>query len=168
MKDRITVQEAARRLGVKDDAIRKRIQRGTLEYDKEPDGRVFVYLDAAYDGASDTSKDSTIHTSQDSWQDATQDASQDVSYALLVEVLRQELEDWKAVVQTRDEELRRKDHIIAALTERIPEIEGPRKGSGEPPEASVTASEASGDGEEGRADQEKPEERPWWRRIFQG
>jgi excisionase family DNA binding protein len=56
MKDRITVQEAARRLGVKDDAIRKRIQRGTLDHEKDPDGRVFVYLDATHDAASDGSK----------------------------------------------------------------------------------------------------------------
>ena len=46
-KDRITVQEAAKRLRVKDDAIRKRIQRGTLQHDKDPDGRVYVYLDAS-------------------------------------------------------------------------------------------------------------------------
>jgi hypothetical protein len=29
-QDRVTIQEAAERLGVKEDAIRKRIQRGTL------------------------------------------------------------------------------------------------------------------------------------------
>jgi hypothetical protein len=29
----------------------------------------------------------------------------------------------KAVIHTRDEELRRKDHIIAALTELIPELQ---------------------------------------------
>jgi hypothetical protein len=39
-------------------------------------------------------------------------------------MLQNELEDWKGVA-TRDEELRRKDHIIAALTERIPELEAP-------------------------------------------
>jgi DNA-directed RNA polymerase specialized sigma24 family protein len=33
--DRITIQEAARRLGVKDDAIRKRIQRGTMDHEKD-------------------------------------------------------------------------------------------------------------------------------------
>lgn len=39
-QDRVTIQEAARRLGIKDDAIRKRIQRGTLESEKSQDGRV--------------------------------------------------------------------------------------------------------------------------------
>jgi hypothetical protein len=43
--DRVTVAEAAARLGVKEQAIRKRIQRGTLAHDKDEDGRVYVYLD---------------------------------------------------------------------------------------------------------------------------
>lgn len=163
MKERITVQEAARRLGVKDDAIRKRIQRGTLEHDKAADGRVFVYLDATHDESSDTSQDSAGHTAQDSRQDGAQDATQDVSQAALVEVLQQELQDWKEVVRTRDEELRRKDHIIAALTERIPEIEAPQEAAGEGRDVPVTASEASGNGED-RADAEKPVS--WWRRFF--
>jgi DNA-directed RNA polymerase specialized sigma24 family protein len=38
--DRVTVAEAAARLGVKEQAIRKRIQRGTLLYDKDDNGRV--------------------------------------------------------------------------------------------------------------------------------
>ena len=42
---RVTVAEAAARLGVKEQAIRKRIQRGTLAHDKDDDGRVYVYLD---------------------------------------------------------------------------------------------------------------------------
>lgn len=43
--DRVTVVEAAARLGVKEQAIRKRIQRGTIAHDKDDDGRVYVYLD---------------------------------------------------------------------------------------------------------------------------
>jgi len=43
--DRFTVAQAADRLGVKEQAVRKRIQRGTLVHDKDGDGRVYVYLD---------------------------------------------------------------------------------------------------------------------------
>ena len=43
--DRVTIQEAARRFGVSEGAVRKRVTRGTLEHDKEDDGRVYVYLD---------------------------------------------------------------------------------------------------------------------------
>ena len=72
----ITVQEAARRLGVKEDAIRKRMQRGTLKHEKDPkDGRVYVYMDATQDGLQDTS----------------QDTAEDASYDALVEALRDQL-----------------------------------------------------------------------------
>jgi DNA-directed RNA polymerase specialized sigma24 family protein len=37
---RVTVAEAAAKLGVKEQAIRKRIQRGNLTHDKDEDGRV--------------------------------------------------------------------------------------------------------------------------------
>jgi excisionase family DNA binding protein len=160
----ITVQEAARRLGVKEDAIRKRMQRGTLEHEKDPeDGRVYVFLDATLDGSQDTA----------------QDTSEDTSYDALVETLRDQVSYLKAVIQTRDheleartEELRRKDHIIAALTERIPELE-PAAGTRESPESTGEPSDTP----EPRSASEEPqepspersqEERSWWRRIFGG
>jgi excisionase family DNA binding protein len=39
-QDRVTIQEAAQRLGVKEDAVRKRIQRGSMRHEKAEDGRV--------------------------------------------------------------------------------------------------------------------------------
>src|SRR5215210_6310812 len=43
--DRLTIQEAARRLGISEGAVRKRVARDSLKHDKEEDGRVYVYLD---------------------------------------------------------------------------------------------------------------------------
>jgi hypothetical protein len=43
--ERVTIQEAARKLGVSEGAVRKRVTRKTLPHDKDPDGRVYVYLD---------------------------------------------------------------------------------------------------------------------------
>ncbi len=177
MKDRITVQEAARRLGVKDDAIRKRIQRGTLDHDKDPHGRVFVYLDANHGTSSDTYKDSTRYASQDGKGEESQDTTHDASYVALIEVLRSELEDWKQVVATRDEELRRKDHIIAALTERIPELEapaepreGPDTASDEPAKATASPEQQESQEEARRIREELEAERSkgFWRRLFGG
>ena len=116
--DRVTVAEAAARLGVKEQAIRKRIQRGTLAHDKDEDGRVYVYLDPQ-DGATSTS----IDTGMDKLLQSLQDQ---IAY------LRQEAEDWK-------EEASRKDTIIMSLTQRIPELEAPTK----PREASNAAQEPS-------------------------
>jgi hypothetical protein len=114
--DRVTVQEAAKRLGVKDDAIRKRIQRATLEHDKDPDGRVYVYLDAtedeSYDGQSGAK---TRPTSQDATQDAVVLAKDETISELRdqVDFLRRELE--------------RKDAILMSLTQRVPELEAPAR-----------------------------------------
>ncbi len=116
--DRVTVAEAAARLGVKEQAIRKRIQRGTLVHDKDDDGRVYVYLDTQ-DRATGTGTDAGMSTLVQSLQDQ-------IAY------LRQEAEDWK-------EEASRKDTIIMSLTQRIPELEAPTK----PREASDTAQEPS-------------------------
>jgi hypothetical protein len=43
--DRLTIQDAARRLGISEGAVRKRVARKSLKHDKDDDGRVYVYLD---------------------------------------------------------------------------------------------------------------------------
>ena len=44
MYDRLAVPEAARALGLTEGALRQRIQRGTLESERDEDGRVYVLL----------------------------------------------------------------------------------------------------------------------------
>ena len=82
--------------------------------------------------------------------------------------LRQQLD-------TRTEELRRKDHIIAALTERIPELEAPRedaRGREEPPQDAsedpdgVEVTDASPETQNGAQSTTEEASRPWWKRIF--
>jgi len=149
-QDRVTIQEAAKRLGVKEDAIRKRIQRGTLRHEKTPEGRVFVWVDAAPDATQDTT--------QDAYRDVSHDAlltAKDETIAALREQLAQANE--------RDRENRR---IIAALTARIPAIEAPPEAR-ESPETVEEEPEraephpATGEAHEGVR-------RPWWRRVLGG
>jgi DNA-binding Lrp family transcriptional regulator len=87
--DRLTIQEAARRLGISEGAVRKRVTRKTLQYDKEEDGRVYVYLDSG--GRQRV--------------DGGQDAGVDPNSNALISQLRDE------VAYLRDEN-RRKDEII--------------------------------------------------------
>ena len=141
--DRVTVAEAALRLGVKEQAIRKRIQRGTLAHDKGEDGRVYVYLDAE-DGATGTRTDAGMSTLVQSLQDQ-------IAY------LRQEAEDWK-------EEARRKDTIILSLTQRISELEAPS----EPRDAPETAAKGGEREVLDETERAVEERRPWWCRIFEG
>jgi predicted ArsR family transcriptional regulator len=96
-RERVTVQEAARQLGITESAVRKRVQRGLLEHDKEPDGRLYVYLDT---------------------RDIGQDKVRDSSYDMLVRRLENENEFLRR-------ELERKDTIMLNMTEAMKAISPP-------------------------------------------
>ncbi len=161
-RDRVTVQEAARRLGVKDDAVRKRIQRGTLEHDKDSDGRVYVYLDVTKDES---------HAGQDT--KAVWDTSQVSAKDALVMAKDETISELRDQIGFLRRELERKDAILMSLTQRIPELEAPSREpalSQEPPGASRSVAEQS-EGEEplpGGGGAQEGSERPssWWRRMF--
>jgi hypothetical protein len=146
---RYTVPEAADALGITPEAVRTRISRGTLESVR--DGRrVFVLLNA-----------DQIRPNTDQTNDQT----------ALVEILRDQVEYLRSELARREEthleESRRKDSIIAALTQRIPEIEAPRE---TPSEARGEPESAGGPGPSGDVPPEADRggERPWWRRMFGG
>jgi excisionase family DNA binding protein len=122
-QDKVTIQEAARRLGVKEDAIRKRIQRGSMRHEKAEDGRVYVWVEAAWD---------TGRTAQDATQDTAQDTSQDER----LEDLREQVGYLRRQLDDEREARRRADTIIAQLaraTEEqartIRELEAPQEAS---------------------------------------
>ncbi len=108
--NRLTVQEAARHLGISQDAVRQRIRRGSMRYDKDDKGRVYVYLDLTDTHLTD------VH-------DASRDAVHDASRNELITELRDRVRFLEAELMDRKEESRRKDHIIVALTQRIPQLE---------------------------------------------
>jgi hypothetical protein len=87
--DRLTIQEAARALEISEGAVRKRLTRGTLQHEKEDDGRVYVYV-----GRGDRRG-----------VDDGQDEGVDPNSNALISQLRDE------VAYLRDEN-RRKDEII--------------------------------------------------------
>ncbi len=164
VEDRVTIQTAARRLGVKDDAVRKRIQRGTLDYEKDPDGRVYVFLDAAQSASQDNNRHSNGTVSQDSAEDTSQD--------ILLNTLQDQIQFLRNIIEARDrelesrtEELRRKDTIIMSLTQRLPELNT----------ASSTEDLGNDDGlvcssgeenEKTFEDSQADTKRPWWRTLI--
>ena len=151
---RLTVQEAAEILGTSVDAVRMRVRRGSLDSEKDPDGRVYVWVD-------DDSSETKLRPDGES---NALISAKDETIALLREQLEAEREAHK--------EARR---IIAGLVQRVPELEaspGEPAPSEEPLRASETAAEtppgpparppAGGEGSQtGSA-------RPWWRRVFGG
>lgn len=121
--NKATVYEAAEVLGVTVDAIRKRIQRGTIPHERHEDGRVYVLLEASSGRSRDTVQDDGGRKAG-----TVQDKDRDE----LVEYLTDQLAYLRQIIETRDqelaartEEMRRKDLIVAALTGRIPELSQP-------------------------------------------
>ena len=147
--DRVSVPEAAQRLGVTQDAVRKRIHRDAIAWDQDGDGRYYVYLEDKQDTTRTTSRERRHDTHDRGGGDRDRD--------MLIELLRSELAAWQ-------EEARRKDHIIAALTERIPELAAPA--SPEPREAPVSS---SGEADMGTnpPEQQPSQRRSWWREFFE-
>jgi hypothetical protein len=144
--DRLTVAQAANALDISQDAVRKRIARGTIPHDRDDSGRVYVYL----------SSSETVHkTDQYTIQD---DATKTVQDAYI-----RSLEDQIAFLRR---ELERKDGILLNLTERIPELEAPSEASA----AAEAAEEQQGRGQHPSAtvESQEPVQRPWWRRMFGG
>jgi|SRR5215203_4032725 len=156
---RITVAEAAQRLGVSQDAVYKRIKRGTIPWDKAEDGKTVVYLEEANestnrpDAASERLKTST---------DTTGPSSIDVSVDVLVDELRDR-------VSFLEEELRRKDTILMSLVQRVPELEAPRDSSPEAPGPPETPSEDAGKAANASPEPQEPSQRrSWLYRFFFG
>jgi hypothetical protein len=148
--DRLSVPEAAQRLGVTQDAVRKRIHRDAISWEQDDDGRYYVHL---YD-TQDTTRNSSRATRQDTSRDTLFEVMQDQ-----IDTLKQEVTDWK-------EEARRKDHLLAAALERIPAIEPPLDTPSEPREAPVSDSEDAPNN--AREEESGEPRRSWWGRFFLG
>jgi len=138
---RFTVKEAAQRLNVSEAAIRQRIQRDSIPYEKDEEtNRVYIILDDSlgYDERLDDVEPDVEHSSKRELIDTLQ------------EQLRLERES--------SAELRR---IIAGLTQRIPAIEA----SPDERESPISSSEDAAKGT-GPEQQEPTERRSWWREFF--
>jgi excisionase family DNA binding protein len=156
---RLTVDEAAKLLGTSANALRKRIERGTIQSEKVDGVRYVLLSDRDIPQHAGDTPDDMPHDSAAVTHDSATGMSAFVeSLEDQVDYLRRQLEVWQ-------EEARRKDHIIAALTERIPELEPAREASSGPRESPQAASEqqssATTHPEDG--DAEKPS---WFRRFF--
>src|SRR5919112_4774617 len=110
--NRVSVYDAAKVLGLTVDAIRKRIQRGTMTHEQDDNGRGWVLL-----GASSTNPDNV----QDDYR-ATSDG--------LVGELREQIRCLREILSKEQDAYRRADAIIAqptqanaALTTLVDELE---------------------------------------------
>jgi hypothetical protein len=145
--DRVTVPEAADILGVTQSAVRKRIQRGTIPWDKDEDGKTLVYVDT-----SETSHGTETSKSRDASQGQSRDEVLEV-YRDQVEFLRRELE--------------RKDTLLMSLMQRVPELEAAPEPRNAPEAFAEGAADNRGD-DLPPEPQEPLERRSWLHRFFFG
>jgi hypothetical protein len=121
---RVSVQEAAEHLGTTVDAIRKRVQRGTIAHDKDEHGRVWILLDT----------DRTRHAID---QDSTGQRQDSESGALISE-MRGRIEDLRDQLEAERQAHAESRRLLMAALERIPpQLAAPQ----EPTEAAETADE---------------------------
>ena len=142
--DRVTVPEAAEMMGVTQSAIRKRVHRGTILWDKDHEGRIYVYVDPSEmspETRGGKARDTSAGQSRDELLEAYRDQ---------VEFLRRELE--------------RKDTLLMSLMQRVPELEPAQ----EPRESPASSSEEENKTPPPSKQQEPSEKRSWLHRFFFG
>jgi hypothetical protein len=143
--DRVTVPEAAEMMGVTQSAIRKRVHRGTIPWDKDHEGRIYVYVDPS-ELSPETRGGKARNTSTGQSRDEVLEAYRDQ-----VEFLRRELE--------------RKDTLLMSLMQRVPKLELATDSSTEIQEPPVSPSAEAGKGTV--PEQQQPSQRrSWWRAFF--
>jgi excisionase family DNA binding protein len=152
---RVTVEEAAQLLGIKEESVRKRVSRGTLRADKDPDGRLLVYVDTSgtvrdeYADQSVTERDELL-------------ASKD----RIISILENQLEAEREARRRADTIIAQLTQANAALAARVPELEAaqePSEHAEEPAEG-----EAGVQDQPSRREEPRSSEKPWWRRMFGG
>ena len=143
--DRLTIQEAARRLGISEGAVRKRVTRKSLEHEKDDDGRVYVYLDSGGRRGVDDRQDEGV----------------DPNNNALISRLEGEVEFLRDQVQRQQEIIAQQAVTMRQLTAApSQEASDAAETVEEAPERAEPQS-ATGEAQEGAR-------RPWWRRVFGG
>lgn len=155
MKRRYTVIEAAKVLDVGTDAVRKRVARGTVEHERVDD-TVYVWLDNGHDDGANGDGPALLGACTDQL-DAHKDQ---VGY------LRSQLDQER---RANDENRR----LLAALIQRVPELEARANPSGTSRPSDTPAQDAAdgAGGPRSRTDAAGPQdgsEKAWWRRWLGG
>ncbi len=110
--ERLTLRQAATRLGVSESAIRKRVERGTLRSDKGADGRRYVYLDTGADTVTDEGADTSATGARDA----------------LISELRAHNDTLREQLEAERQAHAEARRLLMAALERIPpQLEAPRE-----------------------------------------
>jgi len=128
-----------------------RVRRGTLESEKDPDGRVHVWVN------SDSTETKPPLDGEPSALISAKDET--------IRVLSEQLESEREARRRADTIIAQLTQANAALAARVPELEA----SQEPQEATETVNENLEGAEQptsGMGEAQRREQRPWWRKVF--
>jgi len=159
---RVSVEEAARLLGIEKQSVKKRVQRGKLRSERDASGTLWVWVDT-----SETVQDGSgteVRTVRDE----------------MVEDLRDQVAYLRSQLDVRADEIQRRDIIISQLTQatsnltdRLREIEAPAETS-TPSQPSEAGAQDAANGAGGPRPQQADTgaqtgaQKPWWKRMFGG
>jgi predicted transcriptional regulator len=153
--ERLTVADAAKLLGVTEAAIRQRIRRETIQFEKA-EGRTYVYVDP-----NATRREHVDNESRDELRDS-----------LLFETMQARIDSLEHQLEEERRASAETRRLLAASLERIPAIEAPEEPPPEPRQYPETPFEKATKGKPPPGDTEQPRaseaREPWWQRWFGG
>jgi excisionase family DNA binding protein len=119
----MTVEEAARNLGIKEESVRKRVRRGKMRSKKGADGRLYVYVDQA-----ETVREGPIDGFGDMYTDRSADEPADAIRGVIeskdetIRILHAQLQGERAARRRADTIIAQLAQANAALATRAPEL----------------------------------------------
>jgi hypothetical protein len=140
--NKLSVYEAADAMGVAVDAIRKRVSRGTIPYERDEDGRVWILLDTDRDTSGNVRDNDRLRSDS----------------SALISEMRDRLRYVEGQLEAECQAHAEARRIIAGLVERIPALEAPQTAQQEP--------ERIGPRSAAPSPQDATQPRPWWSRMF--
>ena len=158
----MTVEVAARSLGIKEESVRKRVRRGTIRSEKDADGRLYVYVDGdetLRDGYRDGSEAPYAHRSAGEPAGAAREIIEAKNET--IRILHHQLQEERDARRRTETIIAQLMQVNAALASRGPEL-------------GVLPTETKPSGIEGIAlttpegVQKSSEPSSWWRRLLGG
>ena len=139
-RERVTVQEAARQLGITESAVRKRAARKQIGSVKVTEGkreRLYIFLDTDQDTVPEPFRERYMKSLEDR-------------------------------VRTLEDEVYRQQAIILSMSQSMQALTGASETPSDTPEGEEPRSPGEGPQTATDSPQAGRERRPWWRRIFGG
>jgi excisionase family DNA binding protein len=167
---RMTIEEAARNLGIKEESVRKRVRRGRMRSEKDEGGRLYVYVDAI-----EAAGDECVDESEGRYAERSVDEFRGVARELIeskdetIRILQDQLQEEREARRRADAIVAQLTRANAALAGGAPELEAPPAPPRRAPEGLRGAAEPEFDPQRPHSvGQEIPagSRGPWWSRWF--